>query len=137
MQALRAYLAAHPEEVERILDHNESQVFFRRLDGPPVGSLGVPVTPGRSIAADQSLLPPGALGYLLSEVPGLGEDGATVPVARLRRFVLIQDTGGAIKGADRADFFWGRGEDAALRAGLMKQPGKLYLLLPKASEAGL
>jgi membrane-bound lytic murein transglycosylase A len=110
MQALRRYLEEHPEDVERVLDHNESQVFFRRLEGPPVGSLGVPVTPGRSIAADHSLLPPGALGFLLTDVPGVGDDGATVAVGSLRRFVLNQDTGGAIRGADRADFFWGRGE---------------------------
>ena len=131
MQALRSYLEAHPEEVERVLDYNQSQVFFRRLDGPPVGSLGVPVTPQRSIATDHGLLPPGALGFLLSEVPGVDEQGDTVAVAGLRRFVLNQDTGGAIRGADRADFFWGRGEEAALRAGLMKQPGKLYVLIPK------
>lgn len=131
MQALRAYLAAHPEQVERVLDHNESQVFFRRLNGPPLGSLGVAVTPGRSIAADHSLLPPGALGFLRTEVPGVGDDGATVAVGTLRRFVLNQDTGGAIRGAHRADFFWGRGDEAALRAGLMKQPGKLYVLIPK------
>ena len=133
MQALRAYLAAHPEETERILDHNESQVFFRRLDGPPVGSLGVPVTAGRSIAADHSLLPPGALGFLLSEIPGVAEDGSTVAVGSLRRFVVNQDTGGAIRGAGRADFFWGRGDEAALRAGLMKQPGKLFVLVPKVT----
>jgi len=136
MQALRSYLASHPEEIERILDYNESQVFFRRLDGPPVGSLGVAVTPGRSIAADHSLLPPGALGFLLTEVPGVGDDGATVAVGRLRRFVVNQDTGGAIRGAHRADFFWGRGDEAALRAGLMKQPGKLYVLIPKAVATG-
>lgn len=135
MQALRAYLAAHPEEVERVLDYNESQVFFRRLDGPPVGSLGVAVTPGRSIASDHSLLPPGALGFMLTEVPGVGEDGSTVAVGSLRRFVLNQDTGGAIRGAHRADFFWGRGDEAALRAGLMKQPGKLYVLMPKPAKA--
>jgi membrane-bound lytic murein transglycosylase A len=131
MQALRRYLTENPDEVERVLDYNESQVFFRRLDGPPVGSLGVPVTPGRSIAVDHSLLPPGALGFLLTEVPGVGDNGETVVTGPLRRFVLTQDTGGAIRGADRADFFWGRGEVAASRAGLMKQPGKLFILVPK------
>ncbi|MCZ6508039.1 MAG: MltA domain-containing protein [Acidobacteria bacterium] len=131
MQALRRYLEENPAEVERVLDYNESQVFFRRLDGAPVGSLGVPVTPGRSIAVDQSLLPPGALGFLLTEVPGIGENGETIVTGPLRRFVLNQDTGGAIRGADRADLFWGRGEEAALRAGLMKQPGKLFILVPK------
>jgi membrane-bound lytic murein transglycosylase A len=131
MQALREYLERHPEEVERVLDHNESQVFFRVLDGPPVGSLGVPVTPGRSIATDHRLLPPGALGFLLTEIPTVGPDGATVAEGPLRRFVLNQDTGGAIRGAARADFFWGRGEEAARRAGLMNQPGRLYFLVPR------
>ncbi len=131
MQALRSWLAAHPDEIERVLDYNTSQVFFRRLDGPPVGNLGVPVTAGRSIAVDQKLLPPGALGFLLTEIPGVGPTGDTVAVGELRRFVLSQDTGGAIRGADRVDFFWGRGEEAALRAGLMKQPGRLYLLVPR------
>ncbi len=134
MQALRHYLAEHPEEVERVLDYNESQVFFRQLDGPPLGSLGVPVTPGRTIAADHSLLPPGGLAFLLTDVPGVGPDGSTVAVSPLRRFVLVQDAGGAIRGADRADLFWGRGEEAALRAGLMKQPGRLYFLVPRASD---
>ena len=135
MQALRAWLRDHPEQIDRVLDYNESQVFFRRLDGPPVGSLGVPVTPGRSVAADHALLPPGALGFLLTEVPGVDESGATVAEAPLRRFVLNHDTGGAIRGADRADFFWGRGEEAALRAGLMKQPGRLYFLVPRPRPA--
>ncbi len=131
MQALREYLRDAPEEIERVLDHNESQVFFRRLDGPPVGSLGVPVTPGRSIATDHRLLPPGALGFLLTESPRRGtgrRDRRGRPAAPVR---LNQDTGGAIRGAARADFFWGRGEEAARRAGLMNQPGRLYFLVPR------
>ncbi len=131
MQALREYLRTYPEEVARVLDYNESQVFFRRLDGPPVGSLGIAVTPGRSIATDHSLLPPGALGFLLTEIPSVGPNGDTVAAGTLRRFVLNQDTGGAIRGAERADFFWGRGEEAARRAGLMNQPGRLYFLVPR------
>lgn len=134
MQALRRYLRDHPEEIERVLDYNESQVFFRRLDGPPLGNLGIPVTPGRSLAVDQSLLPPGGLGFLLTDVPGIGEDGTTIAERPLRRFVLTQDTGGAIRGAERADFFWGRGDEAALRAGLMKQPGRLYFLVPRSDS---
>jgi len=139
MQALRSWLRDHPEEIHRILDYNESQVFFRRLDGPPVGSLGIAVTPGRSVAADHSLLPAGALGFLLSEVPGTGPSGETIAERPLRRFVFNHDTGGAIRGADRADFFWGRGDEAAMRAGLMKQPGRLYFLVPRSradSSAG-
>jgi membrane-bound lytic murein transglycosylase A len=134
MQALRRFLADHPEEIERVLDHNESQVFFRRLDGPPVGNLGVPVTPGRTLAVDQSLLPPAALGFLLTDVPGIDAHGAIRAERPLRRFVLTQDTGGAIRGAERADFFWGRGEEAALRAGLMQHSGRLYFLVPRSGS---
>lgn len=135
MQALRVWLGENPEEIERVLDHNTSQVFFRRLDGPPVGSLGRPVTPGRSIATDHEFYPRGALGFLVSEVPELAADGTTVAAAPLRRFVLNQDRGGAIKSASRVDFFWGRGEQAAARAGAMKQPGKLYFFAPKLEKS--
>lgn len=131
MQSIRAYLAAHPEEIHRVLDYNPSVVFFRRLDGPPLGSLGVPVTPRRSIATDHKLFPRGALGFLITDVPALGEDGRTVAEGPLTRFVLNQDRGGAIRGAGRVDFFWGRGAEATERAGVMKQPGRLLFLVPK------
>ncbi len=131
MQSIRAYLAAHPEDVDRVLDYNTSVVFFRRLDGPPLGSLGVPVTPRRSIATDHKLFPRGALGFLLTDLPALGADGRTVAEGSLARFVLNQDRGGAIRGAGRADFFWGRGPEATERAGVMKQPGRLFFLVPK------
>ena len=65
----------------------------------------------------------------------MAADGATVAEGPLRRFVLNQDRGGAIRGAGRADFFWGRGEEAATRAGLMKQPGRLFFLVPKTASA--
>ncbi len=131
MQAIRAYLAQHPEEVERVLDHNLSVVFFRQLSGPPVGNLGVPVTPGRTIATDQRLFPPAALGFLVTELAALAPDGRVIAEGTLARFVLNQDTGGAIRGAGRADFFWGRGEEAASRAGAMQHPGRLFFLVPK------
>ncbi|MEM6455326.1 MAG: MltA domain-containing protein [Acidobacteriota bacterium] len=131
MQALRSYLDDHPEEVRAILDHNRSMVFFRFLDGPPVGSIGVSVTPGRSIATDRNLMPKGALGLLVTEVPRLGDDGRTVAEGPLVRLVLNQDTGGAIKGPARVDFFWGRGPAAGARAGAMKQPGRLVFFAPR------
>ncbi len=136
MQSIRRYLAENPEKVEEILDYNESTVFFRRLQGEALGNLGVPVTGGRSIATDHQLFPRGALGFLVSEVPATAEDGTTIAAGPLRRYVLNQDTGGAIRGAGRVDFFWGRGEEAAQRAGLMKQPGQLYFLLPKVPGVG-
>ena len=133
MQSIRAYLEAHPEEIERVLDYNPSVVFFRRLDGPPLGSLGVPVTPRRSIATDHRLFPRGALGFLVTDVPAMGDDGTTVAEGPLTRFVLNQDRGGAIRGAHRVDFFWGRGAEATERAGVMKQPGRLFFLVPKTT----
>ncbi len=131
MQSIRAWLAAHPDEIERVLDYNPSYVFFRRLPGPPVGSLGFPVTPERSVATDHRLFPRGALGFLLTDLPAMGKDGRTVVEGPLGRFVLNQDRGGAIRGPGRADFFWGRGPLAAERAGVMKQPGRLFFLVPK------
>jgi peptidoglycan lytic transglycosylase A len=131
LPALRAWLAAHPEERTRVLHHNESYVFFRRLDGAPVGSLGVAVTPARSVATDLRLFPPGALAFVQTERPHRDVDGR-LRWRPLRRFMLNQDSGGAIRGPGRADVFWGRGDDAELAAGLMKQPGSLYFLLPRA-----
>lgn len=134
MQTLREWLASHPAEQERVLGHNESYVFFRFLDTGAVGSLGRPVTPERSIATDHSIFPPGALAFIHTDSPHAvaGTDGSmSVAWSPLDRFVLNQDTGGAIKGPGRVDVFWGQGTDATLAAGMMKQPGQLYFLVPK------
>lgn len=131
MQSLRAWLAENPQHVQRVLDYNQSVVFFRFLDGPPVGNLGFPVTPGRSVAVDQRLLPPGGFGFLVTDMPVPTADGGTLVEGPLTRFVFSQDTGGAIRGADRADFFWGPGLEAAGRAGVMKQPGRLLFFVPR------
>jgi membrane-bound lytic murein transglycosylase A len=130
MQAIREWLRAHPSERQRVLQHNESYVFFRPLSGSPEGSLGRPLTPGRSVATDARLFPPGALAFLDTEQPERAPDGS-VRWMSLARFVLNQDTGGAIRGAGRVDFFWGRGEAAAFAAGLMRQAGRLYFLVPR------
>jgi membrane-bound lytic murein transglycosylase A len=133
MQAIRAWLAANPGERQRVLQHNESFVFFRPLPGPPEGSLGRPLTPARSIATDARLFPRGALAFIETRRPVPAPDG-TVGRAPLARFVLNQDTGGAIRGAGRVDFFWGRGETAAFAAGLMREPGRLYFLVPRSTS---
>lgn len=130
LQSIRAYLAEHPEAVPALLNTNPSYVFFRELgeDGGPLGNLGVPLTPGRSLAADQRRVPPGAIAYVETEVPVLGDTRATRP---LRRFLLVQDTGGAIRGHGRGDIFWGTGPEAEWRAGHAKHPGRLLILAPR------
>jgi membrane-bound lytic murein transglycosylase A len=132
MQALRAWLATYPAERDRVLGFNESYVFFRYLEGAALGNIGRPVTPGRSIATDARLFPPGALAFISTERPVAAQNG-TVEWRPLSRFMLNQDTGGAIRGAGRVDVFWGRGPDAALAAGMMKQKGRLLFLVPKSA----
>lgn len=130
MQALRAWLAANPLQRDRVLNFNESYVFFRFLESAAVGSLGRPVTPGRSIATDARLFPRGALAFISTERPEPLPDG-TMTWKPLSRFVLNQDTGGAIKGAGRVDVFWGQGPEAELAAGMMKQQGRLIFFVPR------
>lgn len=134
MQAIRRFLAANPDEIERVLDHNPSVVFFRRLKGEPLGSLGMPVVPKRAVATDHKVVPKGVLGFLATEIPALDDEGVTVAEGPLERFVFNHDTGGAIRGPGRVDFFWGRGTDAAYRAGAMKQPGRLLIFIPREAE---
>ncbi|KQV51443.1 murein transglycosylase A [Massilia sp. Root335] len=127
-QGIKAWIAAHPERRQELLDVNPSYVFFReeRLPDPsvgPKGALGVPLTPARSVAVDPSFLPLGAPLFLATTAPA-GD-------APMQRLVMAQDTGGAIKGAVRADFFFGFGAQAADDAGRMKQRGQIWALLPR------
>lgn len=131
MQAIRAYLHAHPRERDAVLAHNPSYVFFETVDAGPLGSLGVALTPGRSVATDPRHFPRGALAFVQSRKPlaaGQKEIAEWVPFSR---FVLNQDTGGAIRGPGRADLFWGDGPYAELAAGHMQHPGHLYFLVRK------
>jgi membrane-bound lytic murein transglycosylase A len=130
MRALREWLEANPRHLSRVLNHNPSYVFFGRRSGPPVGSLGVPLTAGRSIATDPQVFPPASLAFLISTRPRRDDDGQ-VTWAPVSRFVLSHDVGGVIRGPGRVDVFWGRGADAELAAGEMKEPGELYVLVPK------
>jgi membrane-bound lytic murein transglycosylase A len=130
MRVLRQWLAEHPEERERVLRHNESYVFFRVLSGTPVGSLGVLLTPGRSIATDPGVFPRGALAFVRTMRPVELPDGL-IAWKPSTRFVLNQDAGGAIRGPGRVDIFWGRGPEAELAASDMKEPGELYFLAPR------
>ena len=134
MQAIKQYLNQHPEKWPEVLNLNPSYIFFRALEGNepgPIGSLGVPLTPGRSVATDLRLFPPGALAFIECEKPVFDDQKRILRWEKFRRFVLNQDTGGAIRGPDRVDLFTGNGEMAELIAGQMKQPGALYFLIKK------
>jgi membrane-bound lytic murein transglycosylase A len=133
MQSIREWARANPARLAEVLDTNPSYVFFRevppaapgtllaRIDGP-LGSLGVPLLPLRTIAVDTRAVPLGAPVWIATTQPS-----TRMP---LQRLVLAQDTGGAIRGAVRADFFWGAGDAAASEAGRMREAGRLWLLWP-------
>jgi len=132
-QILR-YLKDHPQEQEAILHHNDSYVFFRWGDASaagPLGSLGEPLTGGRSVAMDQSCFPSGGLAFLTTRKPRVNGQGKIVGWEPMARFVLNQDSGSAIKGPGRLDLYWGAGLYAEVAAGHMKQPGALYFLVKK------
>jgi membrane-bound lytic murein transglycosylase A len=130
MQGIKQWGRQHPDRLRALLAENPSYVFFRELvadanatiDGPP-GTLGVPLLARRAIAVDPRFIPLGAPVFLATTLPG-----STRP---LNRLTLAQDTGGAIRGVLRADFFWGFGNDAAREAGRMRQDGRMWLLWPK------
>jgi membrane-bound lytic murein transglycosylase A len=125
LQTIKAYLRAHPPESAEIMAANERYVFFRTVPVGPIGSLGVPLTAGRSIAADPGVYPRGALAFLR-----IGSDEADSGMNRHTRLAVIQDSGAAIRGARRIDVFWGAGSAAERIAGDMRAPGEVYLLLP-------
>jgi membrane-bound lytic murein transglycosylase A len=131
MQSIRGYLAQNPDMIPVVLYHNPSYVFFRILDHGPLGNISVPLTPGRSVATDARLFPKGALAFLSSSKPQVNSSGKITEWSGFSRFAVIQDTGGAIKGAGRADLFWGSGPYAEVAAGNMQHEGELYLLIKK------
>ena len=134
MQRIRAYLKNHPEETEHVFNHNESYVFFRLVDQGPIGAIEVPLTPGRSVATDQRLFPKAALAFIQTDKPSVNQDGTIRSWKPFGRFVLNQDTGGAIRGPGRVDLFWGTGPYAETAAGHMKHQGTLYFLVLKQIE---
>jgi membrane-bound lytic murein transglycosylase A len=125
MQGIKAWGIRNPDKLPELLSNNASYVFFRELpvdpNGPP-GALGVALSAGRSLAVDPRAVPLGAPVFLSTTWPN-----STLP---LNRLMVAQDTGGAIKGAVRADFFWGSGDDGAAQAGRMRQSGRMWVLLP-------
>ena len=136
MQRLRRYLAEHPEERDGLLAQNESYVFFRLVKEGPLGSLELPLTPGRSIATDSRLFPKGALAFVVSRKPVLDSDGNLTGWQPFSRFVLNQDTGSAIRGPKRVDLYFGSGHKAGLAAGVMKSNGMVYFLIQKKGSGG-
>lgn len=133
MPTIRHYLQQNPDEQKRILHHNPRFVFFQwnKTKESPTGSIGLPLTAGRSIAVDPATLPTGVMAYLISQKPVLDKKGQLLRWETMQRFVLPQDTGAAIKGAGRADLFWGNGHYAETAAGNMKEQGQLYFLVKK------
>lgn len=126
MQGIKNWAQQRPDKLAELLNSNPSYVFFRELpntpNGPP-GALGVPLTAGRSVAVDPRSIPLGAPVFLATTWPNNSKP--------LNRLMMAQDTGGAIRGSVRADFFWGFGPDAGKQAGGMKQSGRMWLLWPK------
>jgi membrane-bound lytic murein transglycosylase A len=129
LPVLKDYLRAHPAEAPALLAANQRYIFFRAVPTGAVGSLGVPLTAGRSIAADAAVYPPGALVFL--RIAPRDVRSAISDRLTFQRFALIQDAGAAISGANRIDVFWGAGAAAEAIAGELRNPGELYLLLPR------
>jgi membrane-bound lytic murein transglycosylase A len=131
LQTIRAWLLAHPDEAATIMSRNRSYIFFEEHpelspDDGPLGTEGVPLTAGRSLAVDVRYIPLGAPVWLSTTAPWPEGEGP------LRRLLIAQDTGGAIRGIVRGDVFWGAGQQAGTIAGRMKSGGRYALFLPRS-----
>ena len=123
MPSVAEWLRKNPEQARGYMQDNPRYIFFRWINGPgPIGAFGVPLEPGRSLAVDPRYIPYGAPMWLDVNDP----DGVA-----LNRLVVALDTGSAIRGAVRGDYFWGAGEEAFAKAGRMKSAGRFYLFLPR------
>ncbi|TEA77805.1 murein transglycosylase A [Allopusillimonas ginsengisoli] len=132
MQNIKAWARSHPARVQEMLNANPAMVFFREepVNDPelgPKGAYGIPLIGERSVAVDTTYVPLGAPLFLSTTYPGSGQP--------LRRLMLAQDTGAAIKGAGRTDFYWGFGDEAGAQAGRMKQQGETWVLWPRQAGA--
>ena len=128
MQSIRDWLRDNPDKAQSLMHRNGRFIFFREIRGEgPIGAQGVPLTAGRSLAVDPAHLPLGAPVFLDTTWPASERS--------LQRLLIAQDTGSAIKGPVRGDFFWGSGEPALAEAGRMKQKGRYFLFLPKSVAA--
>ncbi|MFH1757673.1 MAG: murein transglycosylase A [Pseudomonadota bacterium] len=137
LRRVKEFLQKNPGKMEEIFNINKRYIFFRPIpfskQGPvgPLGALNFSLTSGRSIATDHSFFPPGALAYLISQQPVFDDLGKIIGRKSLRRFVLNQDTGAAMKGPARVDLYCGSGEKAGWVAGEMREEGKIYFLQVK------
>jgi membrane-bound lytic murein transglycosylase A len=129
MQGIKDWARQNPAKLQQFMNMNPSYVFFKELPNElsgPIGTLGVPLTQERSLAVDQRVIPLGVPVYLATTAPNTKKE--------LNRLMVAQDTGGAINGAVRADFYWGFGDGAGSQAGKMKQQGRMWVLLPKGYD---
>lgn len=132
LQALIEYFQKNPQDLVKYLNRNTSFVFFRETNGnPATGSLNKPVTAERSIATDKKIFPSGGIALITTQIPFENCTTGKLELRQVQRFVLDQDTGGAIRGAGRVDIFMGTGDRAKQRAGLIKGDGMLYYLVLK------
>ena len=126
MQSIRGWMEQNPDQAQNLMETNKSYVFFREIHGEgPLGAEGVALTPERSLAVDRTLVAYGIPVWLSAENP-------SNPALRIDRLMVAQDTGGAIKGVVRGDYFWGYGDRAEQMAGVMKSSGRYWFLLPKS-----
>jgi membrane-bound lytic murein transglycosylase A len=134
MQSIRQWMEAHPQQARDVRRQDQSYVFFRVTglgsEDEPVGNEGVPLTPGRSIAVDRSLHVYGTPFFVAADLPIAGDTATT----KFRRLVVAQDTGSAIVGPARADIYFGAGKEAARVAGRIKNPGRFFMLVPRALD---
>lgn len=130
MQSIQAWVRRNPAKAAELFAANRSYVFFEPREGEgPLGTQGAPLTPGRSLAVDRRYVPLGM--PLWVDLEFAGSPFQPGPADRIQRLMVAQDTGGAIKGAVRGDFFWGAGPSAGAYAGRMKSRGAYFLLLPR------
>ncbi|MFQ5345477.1 MAG: murein transglycosylase A [Mariprofundus sp.] len=132
LQSIRQWGIDHPDRLKELLYSNPSYVFFREMpdsQSSAVGAMGIPLTAGYSMAVDRRTIPLGLPVFLATTWPNTDKP--------LNRLMLAQDTGGAIKGTIRGDFFWGFGGEAGKQAGSMKQKGRMWVLFPKDMQPSL
>ena len=128
---IQQYLRENPGELMNLFSYNDRYIFFRQVEMHALGSLGVPVTSGRTIATDPDVFPKGALAFIKTRKPVFDAGGQISRWIPFSRFVLNQDVGAAIKGPGRVDLFCGEGPDAERLAGSFSEKGEIYILIRK------